>query len=88
MGGKDKGKCRLQLFAKSEVIIGGEYLTRQEYLSTFFVAVTIRTGIVYTRFFAVRIAVVIFLAIVAEIFVSSDLYNLILIKPFFKVNSS
>ena len=39
---KDKGKCRLQLFAKSEVIIGGEYSTRQEYLS--FIDIFYRSG--------------------------------------------
>ena len=39
---KDKGKCRLQLFAKNEVIIGGEYSTRQEYLS--FIDIFYRSG--------------------------------------------
>ena len=43
-------------------------------------AVAIRTGTVRRVWFAVRTAVGIFLAIVGEIFVSFDFYNLILIN--------
>ena len=45
-----------------------------------FIAVAIRTGTVRRVWFAIRTAVGIFLAIVGEIFVFFDFYNLTLVK--------